>query len=40
MDWSGVLGFMIALGIISLVCWGAQTLIGFLTYSQKIAEVK
>lgn len=40
MDWNGILGFAIALGIISLAGWGTPILIGFLTPSQKIAEVK
>ena len=30
MDWSGILGFAIALGVISLVSWGAEKLIGHL----------
>ncbi len=30
MDWSGILGFAIALGIISLVYWGAENLMGYL----------
>jgi hypothetical protein len=30
MDWNGILGLVIALGIITLVFCGAQPLIGFL----------
>lgn len=30
MDWNGILGIVIALGIISLVFWGAQPLTDFL----------
>ena len=30
MDWSGILGFAIALGVISLVSWSAEKLIGHL----------
>jgi hypothetical protein len=30
MDWNGVLGIVIALGIITLVFWGAQPLMDFL----------
>ena len=30
MDWNGILGLVIALGIITLVFWGAQPLLGFL----------
>jgi hypothetical protein len=29
MDWNGVLGIVIALGIITLVFWGAQPLMDF-----------
>ena len=30
MDWSGILGFAIALGIISLVSWSAGKFMGYL----------
>jgi hypothetical protein len=30
MDWNGVLGIVIALGIIALVFWGGQPLMDFL----------
>jgi hypothetical protein len=30
MDWSGVLGFAIALGVISLVSWSAEKFMGYL----------
>jgi hypothetical protein len=30
MDWNGVLGIVIALGIIMLVFWGARPLMNFL----------
>jgi hypothetical protein len=30
MDWSGILGIAIALGIVSLACWGTQSLMDFL----------
>ncbi len=30
MDWSGILGFAIALGVISLVSWSAEKFMGYL----------
>jgi hypothetical protein len=30
MDWSGMLGFAIALGVISLVSWSAEKFMGYL----------
>jgi hypothetical protein len=30
MDWSGIMGIVIALGIVSLVFWGAQSLMDYL----------
>jgi hypothetical protein len=32
MDWSGVLGFAIALGVISLVSWSAEKFIGYISF--------
>jgi hypothetical protein len=30
MDWSGILGFAIALGVISLVSWSTEKFMGYL----------
>jgi hypothetical protein len=30
MDWSGILGFAMALGVISLVSWSAEKFMGYL----------
>ena len=38
MDWNGVLGIVIALGIITLVFWGAQPLMDFL--ERRLGAVK
>ncbi len=37
MDWNGILGFALALGIISFVSWGTQN---FVDYLERLFETR